>query len=91
MSKVQIAGNTYACRELIKGRGGRWDAAAKTWAIDEAAWAILANLDNGRATRDCYVVRDATPATARAYQPAHGINQPCRKCGSYCFGDCEAN
>ncbi len=24
-------------------------------------------------------------------EPIHGVNGYCRKCGSYCYGDCEAN
>lgn len=95
MSIVQISGNTYSCRDLIKGRGGKWQAASKTWAIDDKQWAVLAALDNGRATRGCMIVggvmggRTETPQADRPQRlrPAG----PCRKCGSYCYGDCEAN
>lgn len=87
MNTVQIGGNTYNCRDMIKGRGGKWDATSKTWTISTDAWTILSALDNGRATRGCHIV-GGKPVAPAAYRKA--INQPCRKCGSYCYGDCEA-
>lgn len=89
MALIKIIGNTYNCKDLIKGRGGKWDGASKSWTIDAAAWAILSKLDNGRATYGCRVAGVAAPvATQTAYKPVANTNQPCRKCGSYCFGDC---
>jgi hypothetical protein len=36
VSEARISGNTYACREEIKGLGGKWDAGEKVWVIDIA-------------------------------------------------------
>jgi hypothetical protein len=38
MDRIEITGNTYANRELIKNLGGRWDATAKAWWFDRNAY-----------------------------------------------------
>jgi len=111
MTTVRVGGNTYRCKDLIKGRGGKFDAQSKTWVIGKAEWEILSSLDGGRATAGCYILApEQTPMTLdeaivaagkrrvadqstqpapTAYRPV--INKPCRKCGTYCFGDCMAS
>jgi len=88
MSTVQIAGNTYPVRDYIKSAGGKWDAAAKAWSIDEAAWDKLCgekpNLMSG-----CRVV-GATISSKQGAFASKTIKpvSPCRSCGGYCYGDC---
>lgn len=84
---VQIIGNTYRCRDLIKRRGGRWDTATKTWIIAAAEWDKLASLDHGSAVAGCHIL--GTPVPVRQASAVR-VNQPCRRCGTYCYGDCES-
>jgi len=98
MTTVRIEGNTYRCKDLIKGRGGKFDPASKTWVISADAWDILSALDGGHATAGCRVAgvigkrreadQSTEPVTVRAYRPV--TNSPCRRCGTYCYGDCTA-
>jgi len=37
---VPLSGNTYPVREQLRALGGSWDAAAKTWMVDEARLAL---------------------------------------------------
>jgi len=37
---VPVTGNTYPVRDQLRALGGSWDAAAKTWMIDEARLAL---------------------------------------------------
>lgn len=99
MSTVQIGGDTYNCREYIKAAGGKWQAASKTWAMDDLAWAKLVE-SKPTLMRGCMPVGGSigNEAIARA-KAAQTTDRPmrlrpvgpCRKCASYCYGDCEAN
>ena len=86
MSTVQITGKTFDCRDLIKSAGGVWQTATKTWAIDSAKWAAL-TASKPILTAGCRIAGGAT-AAARTASPR--INAVCRRCGSYCYGDCTA-
>ncbi|HWI02379.1 MAG TPA: hypothetical protein VNT52_00875 [Acidimicrobiales bacterium] len=43
MGTVKIA-NAYEIRDMLKAKGGRYDADAKLWEVDAAAWARLVEL-----------------------------------------------
>ena len=92
MSTVEIGGNTYRARDLIKNRGGKWNAASKTWAIEASQWAVLAAMDCGNAVRGCRVVSGedpCAPVSSSAEKPMiYRSSVPCPRCGTYCFGDC---
>jgi len=111
MTTVRIVGNTFRCKDLIKGEGGKFDAISKSWVISADAWEILSALDGGHATAGCRVAGaeqvpmtldqaiEAAVARRAADQPAQTVpvrayrpvtNKPCRRCGTYCYGDCTA-
>lgn len=92
MATVEISGNTYPVREHLKAAGAKWQAASKTWAMDEDKWValkttkphLLANVyPVGGAVASALTRVNNAPAKYRSVGP-------CRKCGSYCYGDCEA-
>lgn len=37
---VPVSGNTYPVRDQLRALGGSWDAASKTWMVDEARLAL---------------------------------------------------
>ena len=82
-NQVQVSGKTYGIRDLIKAKGGKWDAASKTWTLDASAWARIAALDHGRWAHGIHVI----PAT---YAGSPCRSAVCPRCGTYCAGDCEA-
>lgn len=54
--------------------------------IKTAACAFWSELEN--------LQKQKPPRVAEEYddpEPEHGVNGYCRKCHSYCYGDCEAN
>lgn len=79
---VAISGNTYPVREQLKALGARWNAADKAWMVDDS------KADQARA-----IVAGAPKPQSifrRPIQAARVSNGPCRRCHSYCYGDCEA-
>lgn len=86
MSTVQITGKTFDCRDLIRSAGGVWQADSKTWTIDSTKWAAL-TARKPISTAGCRIA-GATNTAARTAAPR--INAVCRRCGSYCYGDCTA-
>ena len=77
--QVIITGKTYPVSTILKGWGGKWDAARKGWIVDRAKWEAKKNMDCGRTFAGCY----AATITSAA-------NNICPTCGGYCQGDCQA-
>lgn len=38
MANVVLTGATWGIKDMIKRRGGQFDAASKSWTMDEAKW-----------------------------------------------------
>ncbi len=91
---IAITGNTYPVKDQIKALGGKWDANSKSWMVPD---------DKAEQAR---ALVGAAPTKAKTYHGARTIDgvqtlgeyraranhsQPCRKCDTYCYGDCEAN
>ena len=83
MATIQITGKTYDCRDLIRAAGGAWQADSKTWAIDADKWAALV-ARKPILTSGCRIAGAATESRAPR------LTAICRKCGTYCYGDCTA-
>lgn len=76
-----VSGNTYEWRKNIRQHGLRWDAQTKTYrGTKEQVDALMA-----------YVDRYANHGLVASSGHASRSNEPCRRCGSYCYGDCTAN
>lgn len=86
MTTIQITGKTFDCRDLIRSAGGVWQAATKTWSIDAAKWAAL-TARKPILTGGCRIAGQAAPTEGRAVR----LTAACRKCGTYCYGDCAGN
>ena len=85
---IAIKGNTYPIKEQLKALDGKWNAADKAWMVpDELAEQARALLP--AATTYHGLNRNAALSSNRSNCP--DVTKPCRKCGSYCYGDCEAN
>jgi hypothetical protein len=85
---VAIKGNTYPVKDQLKALGGKWDAAGKAWMVpDEKAEQARALVP--AATTYHGLGRNAALSGNRRNCP--DVTKPCRKCGTYCYGDCEAN
>lgn len=81
---IAITGNTYPVKDQIKALGGKWDANSKAWMVPEdKAEQARALLPAAAPKQNAY---RALPSNRRP-----DVTKPCRKCGSYCYGDCEAN
>jgi hypothetical protein len=99
MATVEIGGNTYPVREHLKTAGAKWQSASKTWAMDEDKWVSL-KLAKPNLLAGVYPVGgavtlalgkvNAAPTLARSGAVRYRAVGPCRKCHSYCYGDCEA-
>jgi hypothetical protein len=96
---IEIGGKTYNVREYIKSAGGKWQATTKTWAIDDLSWAKLVE-SKPNLMRGCMPVGGSIGGEAVArINAAQAADRPmrlrpagpCRHCGSYCYGDCQAN
>lgn len=83
---IAITGNTYPVKDQIKALGGKWDAASKSWMVpDDKA-------DQARALLPAAPVKQNTYRSVSSNtRGIPGVNMPCRSCGGYCYGDCEAN
>ena len=77
---TQITGNTYPVREQLKKLGGRWDPRLRVWMVPED------RADDARSAVSA--VTHQRPALSGNTRPQTGL---CRRCDSYCYGDCEAN
>lgn len=92
---IAITGNTYPVKDQIKAMGGKWDAASKSWMVpddkaEQARALVGASPTKSQHPRTGQPWRgddaDVQLTPARTHRP-----MPCRKCGSYCYGDCEAS
>jgi len=79
---IAITGNTYPVKDQLKALGGRWDAARKAWMVPED------KADKARA-----LVSGAPKPQSIFRRPIQeGFRDgPCRRCQSYCYGDCTSN
>lgn len=71
MTKMQILiGNTYAIKDQIKAKGGKWDFKAKCWKVPADVYAELQSLAN-----------EATKSNFNLYKPSMGKCFECADCG----------
>lgn len=97
MGMLKIGGDTYNNRDIIKSAGGRWDATSKTWSVADSVWAGLLQ-QKPIALRRCMIVGGVSDLPVGSYSAKPAADRPirlrpvgpCRKCHSYCYGDCEA-
>ena len=83
---IAITGNTYPVKDQIKALGGKWDANSKSWIVpDDKA-------EQARALLPAVAPKQTTYRNLSSNRRnCPDVTKPCRKCGSYCYGDCEAN
>ena len=86
--RVRISGNTYKNMGKIKEHADvKFEGASKTWVGK-------VSLDGYEyITTYCYgvtisIISNDLPVINKGVS---GVTTPCKKCGTYCFGDCEAN
>jgi len=80
---VYLTGNTYPYRDDLRRAGLKWDAAGKVWVgTREQAEKVTERFANHRIVTMTAMPTKATPAASRG---------PCRRCGTYCYGDCSAH
>lgn len=102
---TRITGKTYEVKDKLKAAGCRWDAESRCWLADEEAigeimrvvsdYAITRLLFDGRpklvwTISGAVPATEATPAASKPAAKAEGAHTPCRHCGTYCYGDCQA-
>lgn len=74
-----LSGNTFPVKDWIKSKvDGKWDANRKMWVVNSAQV-------------DRWLKAGAIHADNSQPAQTTGTNGYCRKCHSYCYGDCEAN
>ena len=77
-----MSGNTFPVKEWIKAYcGGKWNADQKSWTVD-------VNKVNNLLEKQANIYIDDSQPTPRSNQSSNGY---CRKCHTWCYGDCEAN
>jgi hypothetical protein len=89
MTTIQITGKTYECRDWIKQFGGVWQAATKTWSMDADKFAAM-RARKPIITAGCRIAGQDAPVAATEGQSVR-LSAICRKCGTYCYGDCAGN
>ena len=77
---ARIHGNTYPVRADLKALGAKWNPSERAWYVAGEA-----------ARRKAQAIVDAVPAQAPRQSFTPHSSGLCKKCGSYCYGDCEAN
>jgi len=80
----EITGETYAARDFLKKQlRGTWNADRKSWTVnlDELAYWIEKHV--------VYVIEDQ-PEVAEVVSTKVN-NGLCPRCGTYCYGDCQAH
>jgi hypothetical protein len=71
------------------------EAVGSEWSLEGVEYQVsgfgkpFKNSDFGR-TKVCYAYIDA-PAAPQMHSVPGPENKPCRKCGTYCYGDCSAS
>lgn len=79
-----LSGDTYAIKDFIKTYlGGKWNGNEKAWEVDTDKLNAVATRGNHIGLRI-----DNTPQQQTKSSDNNGY---CRKCQSYCYGDCSAN
>lgn len=78
----KLSGNTYPVKDWIKSYlGGKFDGASKSWIVDTSKV-------NDLLSKGANIYADNSQPQAATKTTGNGY---CRKCHSYCYGDCEAN
>ena len=86
--RVRISGNTYKNMGKIKEHADvKFEGASKTWV------GVVSFDGYEYITTYCYgvtisIISNDLPVINKGVS---GVTAPCKKCGTYCFGDCEAN
>lgn len=62
---VTLTGKTYGIRDLLKNKGGKYNASTKSWTVPAEAWNKIKSLDYGSHVQGV-VVQGATDQ-AQAY------------------------
>ena len=94
--EVRVSGNTFAKKNYLRDNLSlRWDAAAKEWfgkvKADEIdtlrrVFKLIVRVDGEQPqSKELPVVKQ------QASKVVPGVTVPCKKCGTYCYGDCEAD
>lgn len=82
-----LSGDTYGMREYIKKHwAGKWNADTKTWTVDSNLVVSTINKQSWGFTRVLSISNDAVTETKQT----HGVDGYCRKCHTYCYGDCQS-
>ena len=85
METQAITGNTYPVKDQIIALGGRWDGNNK---------ACMVPADKADQARALVASAPARAATSKNLsgnrRNCPDVTRPCYKCGTYCYGDCEA-
>ena len=81
-----ITGDTFAIRFFIKTYlGGKWDADNKGWRIDTVKLGDMLRRSNHIGLR---IASESEIANARKYNTNNDCTNLCKRCGTYCYGDC---
>ena len=92
---IAITGNTYPVKDQLKALGARWNPDKKAWmvepAVAEQARALVASAGPKYQQAAPYSNKRRYGNDGEYNRPAYTQHGPCRKCGSYCYGDCTAN
>jgi len=74
MSTVTLSGKTYGIRDMLKAKGGKYNAASKTWTVDADAWERIRKMDCGRYAYGVFALAPRASSAARDWQtdPQYG-------------------
>ena len=76
----ELTGDTFKIKKEIKSMwSGKWNSENKSWVIDAERFLLNSNVVECEKQ-----VKEGSKATNK------NQNKVCPKCGTYCFGDCEA-
>lgn len=71
---VEIAGDTFNCKDSIRAAGGRWNATAKTWTVPAAAAATLLRRFPGLRVAGLASINSAARAVTEGRAYAAGLD-----------------